>query len=474
MLKASILAILFSSISLRAALPVVSTEDATSQFPGAPRVQSFTFAQWKGRWVIIGGRTAGYHGVGGGVAEFLRADANRSVWVIDTTTTPPRTYSAPLDKLPPALEPVRDQWGSTAQLSCQDGAKLYIAGGYGQDNRGEWMTFPVISVVDLPQLIQGVMKGHVPPGSISFARSPHVQSTGGEMIKLPDGHFYLVMGHVFTGSYTVFQGQGENRKAASQLYLNEIRKLKISAARASSLDVTLVETYRDETEFHRRDLNVVQVVSPEKGLGFAVYGGVFTPGTQLAYSKPIYMFPGAKPHIDVTFEQKMNAYACATMLMYDSAAQTMYTTFFGGISGHYWDSEAGKLAENARVGTRADSTYLDGLQWSDQISTIGLAMVEGRYRTAEIVQKSVLPGFIGADAMFIPLPDLARSYAGSDVLSFDALPPTRTLVGYLYGGIRASPFRFPYTRSAVPYNSGAVPTKPSDLILAVYVETGRR
>jgi len=51
---------------LAAALPsanlpftVTATEDVSSQFPGAPGIQSFSFAQWKGRWVFIGGRIAG-------------------------------------------------------------------------------------------------------------------------------------------------------------------------------------------------------------------------------------------------------------------------------------------------------------------------------------------------------------------------------------------------------------------------------
>jgi hypothetical protein len=35
------------------------------------------------------------------------------------------------------------------------------------------------------------------------------------------------------------------------------------------------------------------------------------------------------------------------------------------------------------------------------------------------------------------------------------------LVGYIYGGIHAFPYQFPYNKGAVPYNSGAVPTTGS-------------
>src|SRR6058998_1400198 len=113
-----------------------ASEDVANEFPGAPRLQSFSFAQWKGRWVFIGGRISGYHAVGGGSAEFLRADANRDVWVIDTITKPARTYHAAVSQLPASLGVVGAQWSSTGQLYFQDGQQLYICGGYGQDENG--------------------------------------------------------------------------------------------------------------------------------------------------------------------------------------------------------------------------------------------------------------------------------------------------------------------------------------------------
>jgi hypothetical protein len=453
---------------------VDASEDASSQFPGAPRIQSFSFAQWKGRWVFIGGRVAGYHSVGGGMAEFLRADANREVWVIDTTVKPARTYHVPLEKLPAALTPVKDQWASTAQLHYQDGAKLYICGGYGQDHEGAWVTFPLISQVDLPSLIEGVMHGRVPAESITYAQTPFAQSAGGALTKLPDGNFYLVMGHVFTGSYTAFQGQGEhNTQAASQTYLNEIRKLRITAGEHGVLSVTLLDKYRDTDEFHRRDLNVTHILSP-KGLGLAVYGGVFTPETQLSYSKPVYLFGNSQPMVDSGFDQKMNAYSCAKLLMYDRSAETMYTTFFGGISRFTWDPATEKYVENPRTGGKAEATYLDGLQWSDQISTIRKVMAPRNDETTEMVHSNPLPGFLGTDSVFIPAPELPRAQTGSQILDFQSLEGTRTFVGYIYGGIRASPYRFPYLKTAAPYNAGTVPTRPSDLVLKVFVEAPRR
>lgn len=464
------IAALFGVSLVYAQLPfsVDATQDAGREFPGIPHVQSFAFAQWKGRWVIIGGRASGYHSVGGGPAEFLRSDANRDVWVIDTTVHPARSYRASLDLLPVGLSPVKDQWASTGPLYFQDGSKLYICGGYGQSHAGNWVTFPLISKVDIPELIDGVMAGRLPAKSIVFAKTPLVESTGGELIKLSDGYFYLVMGHSFQGSYTAFEGQTEhNEEAASQTYLNEIRKLKITST-GGRLEVTLADKFTDEMEFHRRDLNVVPILSPH-GLGLAAYGGVFTPETQLNYSKPVYLFPGSPPVVDADFEQKLNIYSCAKMLFYDKSGGAMYTTFFGGIGRYSWDNVAGQFVENAKVGTKVSSVYLDGLQWSDQIATIQKVMVPGKETTREIANASPLPGYMGTDAVFIAAPEISRAYSGGDIFDLESLQGIRTFVGYIYGGIQASPHRFPYSKTAPEYSAGTVPTKPSELILRVYV-----
>jgi hypothetical protein len=446
-----------------------ASEDVSRDFPGAPRIQSFSFGQWQGRWVFIGGRSAGYHNAGGGPAEFLRRDANRDIWVVDTTVQPARTYHVPVMQLPETLAPVKDEWMSTGQLYYQDGSKLYVGGGYGEDRGGKWVTYPLISEVDLPELIESVMQGRA-PSSVVFGQSNLVQSAGGELRKLPDGYFYLVMGHSFQGSYTSFEGQGEHDGGnGSQSYLNEIRKLKIAPDAHGKLRVSQVETYRDEMEFHRRDLNVTEILSPA-GVGLAVYGGVFTPDTQLSYSKPIYLISGAAPQVDRKFDQKMNAYACPSLVIYDKAAQTMYTTFFGGISRYSWDRSVGDFRDNPKVGGKTEQTYLDGMQWSDQISTIRKVMAPGKEETSEVVQPNLLPGYLGTDAVFIPAPEVRRD---GSILDLDALRGTRTLVGYIFGGIQAFPYSFPYLKSSKPYNAGSVPTRPSEQILKVYVQAER-
>ena len=59
-------------------------------------------------------------------------------------------------------------------------------------------------------------------------------------------------------------------------------------------------------------------------------------------------------------------------------------------------------------------------------------MAPGREETTEAVHSSVLPGFVGTDAVFIPAPELARAQPDTNILDFQPLEGTRTFVGYIY------------------------------------------
>src|SRR5229473_2856013 len=77
------------------ALPFVveASEDVSADFPGAPQLQSFTWAQWNGKWIFIAGRTGGYHGIGQGDVDFPRSRANQQIWVIEPPASGPAKVS---------------------------------------------------------------------------------------------------------------------------------------------------------------------------------------------------------------------------------------------------------------------------------------------------------------------------------------------------------------------------------------------
>jgi hypothetical protein len=447
---------------------IEASEDVAVDFPGAPRLQSFAWAQWDGKWIFIAGRTGGYHGIGQGDVDFPRTRSNQSIWVIEPSENgPAKVHSLAVADLHDTPAIVKDQWVSSNLLHYQDHETLYLAGGYGVDSAGETVTYSVLSAVNLPALVKGVTEGKDTfSRTIAYVESPLVQSTGGELVKLDDGFFYLVGGHVFMGSYRAFEAADEkNTPKASQTYLGEIRKLRFSRPSGQKLEVSQVDRYPDP-EFARRDLNVALTVGPDgKSLGAAVYGGVFTK-EQLNFTHPIYFHAGARPQVDAAFEQKMSAYSCATMLMFDLASKEMYTTFFGGISRWTWNYSTNQFEKAALAGKKSnESGYLDGMPWIDHISTL----VKGPTQTYEFVQSNRLPSYLGTNAAFLPAPGLKEVRENTGIFDLDQFRGKRVFVGYLYGGIRASPKQFPYTDEAPYYTSGNVPTKPSDVILKVYV-----
>lgn len=440
--------------------------DLSSRFPGAPRLQSFAWAQWDGKWVFIAGRTAGYHGVGGSESDFPRKGANSKIWVVDPTGEgPARIYSFPVTKLPASLGNVKDQWMSSNPLFFQDGPTLYIAGGYGQNSQGAWVTYPVLSAVNLPALIEGVEAGRDSFAStIAHTESPLVQVTGGELLKLDDGLFYVAGGHDFEGSYGEFEaGDEKNTAHASQTYTSEIRKLRVGRE-GNRLSISLVESFKNP-EFARRDLNAsFRILSDGHTLGAAIYGGVFTQD-QLAFTKPVYWGASGTPKVE-KFDQKMSAYTCAKVLLFDPEVGTMYTTFLGGISGWTWDYASKTMEPAPRSGHKGEFGYFDGLSWIDHISTL----VQEPSGTHEIVQPTTrLPAYLGTNAAFIPAAGLSKIREDADVYDLRPLRGKRTLVGYLYGGIRAVPREFPHRDESRLYRSGNVPTSVSDMILPIYV-----
>ena len=447
---------------------VDASEDASADFIGAPRLQSFAWAQWDGKWIFIAGRTGGYHGVGQGDVDFPRARANQRIWVIEPPSSGrAKVYSFPVADLPASLAAVKDQWLSSNLLHFQDKDTLYLAGGYGENSKGELVTYPLISSVNLPALVDGVIHGKDTfSKTIAWDESPLVQSTGGSLVKLGDGNFYLIGGHVFTGSYRRFEAADEkDSPKASQMYIGEIRKLKIVSAGTGKLDVSMIESFKSP-EFARRDFNAgLTILAGGQSLGAEVYGGVFTK-EQLNFTHPILIGSDSAPKVDTSFEQKMSAYTCAMMLLYDPESISMYTTFFGGISRWRWSDKQHRFFEAPMAGDKTMQTgYFDGMPWINEISTL---VRTGGKLTEFVQQDRRLPGYVGTNAAFLPAAGL-KKISEDAILDLRQFRGKRMLAGYIFGGIRAFPKEFPYTDEAPEYSSGNIPAKPSDLILKVYV-----
>jgi hypothetical protein len=175
---------------------------------------------------------------------------------------------------------------------------------------------------------------------------------------------------------------------------------------------------------------VVESIRSNLAPGLTAYGGVFTKVAG-AWTNPVNIDQDSggntKIALDTSFSQKMSQYSCARLLMFSARnSRTMYTTLLGGISLYFYDKN-GKLVE---------SNLDNFMPFINSITTLA-RLTNGR--TVEWPQPPSLslPELIGANAVFIASTRAPHMPGTAEVLDYDKLPPGGTVVGYLYGGIRA-------------------------------------
>lgn len=434
-------------------LPFTITLGKSMQIPKAPKLQSFASAQSGGKWLLIGGRTAGLHTFHAATPQaprnnFPTDEMNDLAWVID-----PAAQQVWSSKLPDAVRP----WLTmTNAQSEQDGDTLYIAGGYGLvagaapiANADNMRTFDTLSAVPVAATIDAIVNGRPLDGLITQIHDARMAVAGGEMKKLGN-FFYLVFGQQFDGLYAV-----DNASANvlfRQTYMERIAKFQITASPLAIASYTTITSPAAPADvpaalsrpFHRRDLSVGPAIQPNGSAAIVAYGGVFVPGQIDAYRRPIYI-QGSSAVSD-TYEQFMSQYNCALLPMYSAKAKSMYTTFFGGISLYYVFPQTGELKKDT------------GLPFIRNITTLTR---NSTGVSSECIAMKDLPALLGAEADFFVTPKTAMFAPG--VVALDKLTQ-KTLVGYLYGGIVSSR---PHSGTG---DAAAQVTDASALTIPVYVE----
>jgi hypothetical protein len=412
----------------------------SQNFKNLPALQSFVFGQSGNYWLLIGGRTNGFHGFGS-ATNFPFKKANKFVYVYNTATNK-------LDSMSTALLPtmLREQYTSSNMQHFQVGNYLYLSGGYGEYHAklpdSTWTTYSTLSRVNIAQIINAVLTKNLIKfrTSVVYANDKLTASTGGEMYKLPDGKFYLVLGHRFDGMY----GGG----TAIQTYLDSVHVFKLTET-PSSISITpgsrqyISDNLTDSvTQFRRRDLLVVPAIQKGgQGVGLTVYGGVFTANTGVPFRNPIYLKGGVIPsyQLDKTYTQTSNIYATANVEMYDAVKDIMLTTAFGGIG-----EDASPTAPSRDAFTKKIMT----------ISRNNRTNV-----TTEMLNPTGTPTYMGSESIFIPASNAPMYNSNLGVMNYNAMPAgTPKLIGYIYGGIV----------SAGTAWSPANPTIPSNMVYEVY------
>jgi hypothetical protein len=413
----------FTKFALCISLFFIYTTTATAQYGKLPPFQlqleaiggtnipgfhSFAFAQSGDKWLFIGGRTNGLHGLNTNDG-FPGEHKNDAVIVIDTVTW--NFYKADLNQLPKSIaDPIR----STNMEYIQNGDYLYMIGGYGWDSINEnFVTFPTLTAVHVNNMIDAVIHAKPIVPCIRQVKDTNLAVCGGDLVKLGND-YYLMFGHDFKGTYD----PDKSSVLFTQKYSNRIKKFNLSD-NGTTINLSNFSYNTDTTNFHRRDLTTCPLIYPDGSFGVGAYGGVFKKNADMPYLEPILLSSNGATTVK-SYQQVMSQYTCAVLPAYDAVGKDMYTTFFGGISLYDYNTGTGLVVR--------DTT----LPFINDITTLS-AFANGSME--ERVLPLQLPGLLGSNAKFI-LNKGVSSYA-NEVINLQQLPKTQSLVGYILGGIKA-------------------------------------
>lgn len=376
-----------------------------------PGYHSFAYATYGSKWLIVGGRTNGLHGLNSN-SNFETEFSNNNIIVIDTTDW--QWSTASLQQLPMSMaNPLR----STNMQFLQKGDRLYMAGGYGWDSTNAmFATFPTLTSIDIPGMINAVEVGDSISPFIKQFTDSSLAICGGEMEIISDT-FYIIGGHKFEGRYND-QPNGQ----FTQTYTNSIRSFTITDVPNNPLSSIMQAEYTDTNNLHRRDLNVVKL-NFNNTEQLVILGGVFQKNANLPYTMPM-AFDGHNLRYKNHTQQEFNQYTSAHFSIRQDENNSGIVLLGG-------------------MGTRNHLNVYDSLV--PFVKTIALERLYIPTANLDISLYEYLlpdttPGFLGSNAVFIPgnvLPvDTNGSYSLFDLPLMNYEP--RIFAGYLFGGIRGT------------------------------------
>jgi hypothetical protein len=374
-----------------------------------PALQSFAYATWQGKWLLIGGRIDGLHRRQP-FASFDEAGQNKFIYVVDPVKK--KVWKQSLDKFPVSMA---EQFKSTNMEFCQMENKLIVTGGYGYSKlSGDHITYPNLSIIKVDRLINAIINAQPLKDVIVQITDERMAVTGGRLARLGDT-LLLAGGQRFDGRYNPMGP--DHGPGFSQVYSNEIRKFTIEYEN----DVPVIKHYtaiNDSINLHRRDYNLVPQIYQNGELGYTMYSGVFQYNADLPFTNFVDIRDGGYK-VNNGFNQQLNHYHSAVLPLYDKAAATMYSIFFGGIAQFYPDVN-GKLVNDKDV---------------PFTKTISVVIRKGD-KTEETYLPIQMPGYLGTAAEFFFAPSAKMYKEGIADAGF--LQGQETLIGYIVGGINSS------------------------------------
>lgn len=402
-----------------------------------PALQSFAWAQHDNKVIFIGGRKDGLH-KRRPFEAFLATGNNAEIILVNMNDR--SVIKSSLSVLNMALE---EQLQSTNMNFEQVGDKLYIIGGYAYSaTAGDHITFDDLTIVDLPGLISAMETNQSIDAHFSQISDPIFEVTGG-YLDYSDGQFYLAGGQSFMGRYNPM---GPNHGPGfTQQYTDEIRRFEIEE-NGGNYTLKNIKRFTSTQVLHRRDYNMAPQRFPDGEIGFTMFSGVFQIKADLPWLDVVDLRSDSF-YLRTGFEQKLNQYHSAHLVLFDTIKNANYTLFFGGMAQFYYDGS--HLVEDTDV---------------PFVKTISQVTRNANNELSELAYSLEMPSLLGAGAEFIPVHN-ANFYNEYDMLDVQKLPNSSTLVGYVIGGIESS-------APNVFFNNAANTSWASTKLFEVYIDKG--
>lgn len=376
--------------------------------PNLGGLQSYSVAEMNGEWLILGGRLDGLH-QRQPFAAFDAAGNNIQAFVVNPETK--EVWSATYENLNAEL---KEQLSSTNIQFYKDGDFLILTGGYGfSPTSNDHITFPRITAVNIPALIEEVKNNSISSNSFITKLDQQFAVTGGRLAKIGD-RFYLVGGHRFDGRYNPMGP--DHGPGFEQEYTHEIRSFELSIE-DSEMSINHFPVVHDEMHLRRRDYNLVpQIKNGEEEL--MIFSGVFKNNSDTPWLYPVQITSDSYTPME-DFTQNFNHYHCPTLPIYNESKDEMHTIFFGGIAQFYMDGDI-MVQDN-------DVPF---------VNTIANVSRDGDGSLGEQILPTEMPGFLGAGSEFII--DPASPLFNDNIINGDEIGDDYMSVGYIFGGIRST------------------------------------
>lgn len=373
---------------------------------GLGGLQSYSYGQSNGKWLVLGGRLDGLHRRQP-FAAFDVAGNNNQIIVIDPVNK--QKWSMPISSL---SQSIQEQLSSTNMQFHQNGNYLYITGGYGYIvSSASRKTFNSLIAVDVPSVINAVINGTNITSYFRQIIDDQFAVTGGHLEMINDT-YYLVGGHKFDGNYNPM-----GNPTFTQTYTNAIRKFKIIDD-GQIITINHLTGHVDAANLRRRDYNAVAQIMPDGTEGITAFSGVFQQNADLPFLNCVNI-DSQSYTVNNAFQQYYNHYHCAVLPLYSAKSNEMHTVFFGGIA-QFYDS-AGILIQDNNV---------------PFVKTIARVTRDTNGNMSEYKLPIEMPSLLGAGSEFIP--NLSLEHFNNHVIKLDAITNDTTHVGYIFGGISST------------------------------------